>query len=151
MEEKGVYKDFVPYESALELKKLGFNELCFGNYKEIKIIDTRNGKYTKGIFFDTINGIQDYNEHNKDAEASAPTFSQVFRFFREKEYYSEINTECTQVDRSIGYSWRIWKPYEIEEWSPERKGYEWSYETYEETELSCLNKIIEIVKTNNHG
>ena len=27
-------KDLIPYEPALELKKLGFREPCFGNHKE---------------------------------------------------------------------------------------------------------------------
>lgn len=72
--------------------------------------------------------------------------SMAFRWFREKDYYSEINVGCTQIGGAIGFSWRIWKPWIIEEWSPERPGEEWSYETYEEAESVCLNKLIEITK-----
>jgi len=31
-------KEFIPYEQALELKELGFDEPCFGCYDEIKKI-----------------------------------------------------------------------------------------------------------------
>ena len=58
-------KDLIPYEPALELKKLGFRELSFANHKETDIIDYNLGRHNKHIFLDTINGIQDYNEHNK--------------------------------------------------------------------------------------
>jgi hypothetical protein len=95
-----------------------------------------------------------HKDHTNDEPAldsgefniSAPTYSQCFRWFREKDYYSEINVGCTQIDGAIGFSWRIWKPWIIEEWSPERPGEEWSYETYEEAESACLDKLIEICK-----
>jgi hypothetical protein len=123
-------KDFIPYQQALALKELGFNEPCF------KVYDTMGYVQDEQTM---LNMRLDY--------CSAPLYQQAFRWFREKQYYSEITTECTQADGSIGFSWRIWKPWLIEEWSPENGNDEWSYKTYEEAELECLIKLIEIVKT----
>ena len=59
-------KEFVPYELALELKQLGFYELCFGYF------DRKDCCVLK---IDAV-----YQNTN----LSAPTYSQVFRWFREK-------------------------------------------------------------------
>jgi hypothetical protein len=57
--------DFIPYELALELKQLRFDEPCFASYyhagKKLDIAEyVRHGEYT----------------------TLAPTYSQAFRFFR---------------------------------------------------------------------
>jgi hypothetical protein len=67
---------------------------------------------------------------------NAPLYQQAFRWFREKQfmmsyiYYDVEYKFCF----CIGYNDKI-------------KG----FKTYEEAELACLNKLIEIVKTQNHG
>jgi hypothetical protein len=127
-------QEFIPYQQALELKELGFDEPCLGHYWE-------------NLFYFETTFNHPSTMPNSPESCLAPTFSQAFRWFREKQYYSEITTECTQADGSIGFSWRIWKPWLIEEWSPENGNDEWSYKTYEEAELACLNRLIEIVKT----
>jgi hypothetical protein len=129
-------QEFVSYELALEMKQIGFDETCLAVYEDKKwqLVESKNS--------------MSYELCLKTDVFPAPTFSQCFRFFREKQYYSEITTECTQVDGSIGFSWRIWKPWLIEEWSPENGNDEWSYKTYEECEQACLVKLIEIVKEN---
>ncbi len=129
-------QEFIPYDLALEMKQLGFDEPCFAVYE-----------YKKWFLVEVKNSMS-YESCLKLDVFPAPTFSQCFRFFREKEYYSEITTECTQADGSIGFSWRIWKPWLIEEWSPENGINEWSYKTYEEAELAAIVKLIEIVKEN---
>ena len=55
--------EFVPYELALELKQLGFDEPCFGVYA------TKDGYVRKSAY---------------DENGDAPTYSQAFRWFREK-------------------------------------------------------------------
>jgi hypothetical protein len=54
-------KEFVPYEIALALKELGFNEPCFGWYGPT------------GIFNDW-----------ESTDTIAPLYQQAFRWFREK-------------------------------------------------------------------
>jgi hypothetical protein len=60
-------KEFIPYEQALDLKELGFNENCFRGYMR---------QYEEWIITDTI-----YDGHY---EILAPLYQQAFRFFREK-------------------------------------------------------------------
>ena len=67
-------KEFVPYEIALELKQLGFDEPCVGYYH-------LNEGYTKGYAFCYFNEPKRYES---DSAVLTPTFSQAFRWFREK-------------------------------------------------------------------
>lgn len=66
-------KEFIPYEQALELKELGFNEKCAAHYlgEEDDDIEHKWEIY-RNLSIDTNKCIQ------------APTYRQAFRFFREK-------------------------------------------------------------------
>ena len=66
-------KEFIPYDRALKMKELGFNEECFGFY---------NPTVTKKVIMnnDSYGGYGLSHEHI----ILAPTFSQAFRWFREK-------------------------------------------------------------------
>ena len=120
-------KEFCPYEQALELKELGFDEPCIAYLKP----DVLTYEITIGEF-------NEFEYH------SAPTFSQAFRWFREKHglfvspniisyedspclWFFEINSIILPLDTELG---------ETDD-----------YKTYEEAEFECLNKLIEIVKT----
>jgi hypothetical protein len=133
-------RDLVNYDTALELNGLGFNEPCFCIYNR-----------EKALRFNNLHNPHDRDKGVKLTSNSgrypAPTLSQAFRFFREKHHYSDITTGCNQANEIIGFSWRIWRPWSLEEWSPENGINEWSYETYEEAELACLVRLIEIVKS----
>ena len=121
-------KEFIPYEQALELKELGFDEPCLGYY------------YNKELSFGARTSYGEVIE--------APTFSQAFRWFREK--YDLFSSEV--YDRGLNngkipvihsYSFRILNLNNFEDF------YGKIFNTYEEAELACLNKLIEIVKTKN--
>jgi len=129
--------EFVPYEEALALKELGFNEPCLASYfhagKRLHITEYINyGEYT----------------------VLAPTFSQAFRWFREKyKLHYSIDYECSQHDHKWGYNYTIYNYNQVvktnEEYiqsNPIAPAGEWVYETHEEAELACLKKLIEIVK-----
>ena len=121
-------KEFVPYEQALALKELGFDEPCFGFYYP-------NGKF---IQIHTIGFPND-----KKNCILAPLYQQAFRWFREKyklyshvrESYSFDNTLefVTQINGSYVNHGIVDKPVN-------------RFETHEEAELECLKKLIEIVK-----
>ena len=66
-------KEFIPYQQALELKELGFNEKCAAHYlgEEDDDIEHKWEIY-RNLSIDTNKCIQ------------APTYRQAFRFFREK-------------------------------------------------------------------
>ena len=96
--------EFVPYEQAVELKELGFDKPCFAYRAE---------------------GADVMIKYIPNCVISAPTFSQAFRFFREK-----YNLFISIVHYDNGYSINDLR----------------RFETYEEAELACLKKLIEIVK-----
>jgi hypothetical protein len=120
-------KEFISYEQALELKELGFDEPCLAFY---------NGKFLESTGYDFD------NDTSKDIGLCivAPLYQQAFRWFREK--YGIMYT----VDNNIvgntfhGSYTKINSDYESD--------YTDDFTTYEEAELECLKKLIEIVKKN---
>ena len=122
-------KEFVPYEEALELKELGFDEPCFGFY-------TYEGKFSNELSF---------NEYKNTAlKTSAPLYQQAFRWFRDKHM---LKGEVTHADSSGSSKFTIWK------WNFDNNIGKWEripnigvFNKWEEAELACLKKLIEIVK-----
>ena len=129
-------KEFVPYEEALALKELGFDEPCLGYFIAGQLFITS----------DTV-----YNS-TEIRVCTAPTFSQAFRLFREKyKLHYSIDYECSQHDHKWGYNYTIYNYNQVvktnEEYiqsNPIAPAGEWVYETHEEAELACLKKLIEI-------
>ena len=126
---------FVPYEQALALKELGFNEPCFGNYNNLTGT-TRFffGKTNEGcIVWNKVPGTNDIVTSNETI--LAPLYQQAFRFFREKYgLFSSIQ------ELNIGYQHSYYFVVNDED--------SIQFLKYEEAELACLDKLIEIVKTN---
>jgi hypothetical protein len=78
---------------------------------------------------------------------SAPTFSQSFRWFREKyKLYPEINLHDRENEESWRFEISVLGDYNLVYNQNVTK--ELYYKTYEEAELECLKKLIKIVKTN---
>jgi hypothetical protein len=119
-------KEFIPYEQALELKELGFDEPCLAFY---------NGKFLESTDYDFDNGT------SKDIGLCivAPLYQQSFRWFRENQgYHIDLFVDD---DKTFGfcityftYTARVDKPIQRQ------------FNTYEEAELACLKKLIEIAK-----
>ncbi len=120
-------KEFIPYEQALALKELEFNRRTFAQYNTIL-----NNKWI--LTFD----LSEEGQYPKGSSACiAPTFSQAFRFFREKKYQAEILWRGDFGD----FCWKIGRfKYGSHFFSDD------GFKTYEEAELECLKKLIEIVK-----
>ena len=131
-------KEFVTYKLALRLKALGFNGPCFGYYagdilctgqpQEIHLDEDGNYKKSKTESFPI---------------TVAPTFSQAFRWFREKHNLDSFVKHLYKSTIKVGYYFGI----------DEYKGVEFQmdfdawYKTPEEAELACLEKLIEIVES----
>ena len=132
-------KDFVPYQEALELKELGFDEPCFTYYFCNGILsDTprESGddiKYQGDCKFD--NHQNSYLE--EDDDCSAPTFSQAFRWFREKHNITQTIARDGSLAKEGPWAYTI--VYDGIYFND-------GYLTYEEAELACLKKLIQIVK-----
>ena len=120
-------KEFAPYEPSLELKELEFDEPCFGFYYP-------NGKL---IEMHTT-GFPDDRKYC----VLAPLYQQAFRWFREKHELVH------RIDRDGGW-WicTILNLYDEKEQGTIEIHIEHCYpDSYEEAELACLIKLIEIVK-----
>ncbi len=122
-------KEFIPYEQALSLKELGFDEPCLASWNF----------YTRELNYNGQPSI-----FSSEDVIQLPTFSQAFRCFREKYELRISNYRCSIKKEGgivIGDGFRIFK-YCKDTISTIEK------ETYEEAELECLKKLIEIVKRN---
>jgi len=118
-----VQRDLIPYEQSLELKELGFDEEClFAYYGKSDLSNFKESDYE-------LCGDR-HNSSFKDGRVSAPLYQQVFRWFRVK-YNAHIYPQKF-TDNTWYVSWGDWE-------SP-------VFETYEEAELECLIKLIEIAK-----
>ena len=125
-----LHNDFVPYQPSLDLEELGFNEPCFGCYFH----------NNENVVEYNPDGIP-FNHNNRNSRISAPTFSQAFRFFREKH-----NCVCEIIRKEVGNHSEFIGWVYIDDRKIDVVSY-WDSKSYEEAELACLLKLIEIVKT----
>ena len=137
-------KDFVPYEEALQLDELGFDEECFAEVMGFGDGTVEDGKYViqheYRLYPNDLNSIEDLIEElelDPFHICGIPTFSQAFRWFREKYQSHSTITSISQES----WQWHITKPGESL-----GKLYDEDFYTYEEAELACLEKLIEIVE-----
>ena len=128
-------KEFVPYELAVKLKALGFGEPCFGYYY------TLNGKDWKFAERADYFRLDDEISIGGKFSLLAPTFSQAFRWFRENKLADGSVCRHGKADGSYSYRWDIVYEYGVYE----ERHFKQDYKTYEEAELACLEKLIEIV------
>lgn len=132
-------KEFVPYEQALALKELGFDEPCFGYYDD-----------NLELF------LFKYFNYNSTKIVSAPMWQHTFRWFREKYNLNvTVITNYSKVNSKLIKSYRvgiiILKNKAIDSYFLRPKNDKLSFIefiTYEEAELECLKKLIKIVKNN---
>ena len=124
--------EFVSYEMALSLKELGFDEPCFTYYKNDQLSN----------ILELVKNSEMKNVNNEvDNYISAPTFSKAFRFFRKRHGLYGL---YTMGDYENNFYWQIWRNDSITKTYITASNY--VFETYEEAELACLLKLIEIVK-----
>ena len=119
-------KEFIPYEQALELRQLGFDEECLASYichKEVRF----DIQEQSGIRWHSVKN----SEFEGGEHCAIPLYQQAFRWFREKHgsfLFSDYGKfpHITIIQNLM---------------------FEYANMTYEEAELACLKKLIEVVKT----
>ena len=124
-------KEFVSYDLSVKLKELGFNEPCLAYWDNHKlfIIDRNSERIQKNSNYkDIFEGI-----------ISAPLFQQAFRWFRE---IKEVEYQITYAGAKGRYN------AFVEDYFYDNNG-DLKEFTYKETELACLEKLIEIIEQNN--
>jgi hypothetical protein len=135
-------KEFIPYEQALALKELGFDEPCFGYYLDEKLNIFHSTSENDRINSKTI-------EIFSSDVITSPTFSQAFRWFRKKYniqgyiYSSTVRGNSEKTKQFTGYIWNI-NGIDMPFISTDAR--DELHDTYEEAELKCLKKLIKIVK-----
>ena len=137
--QSSVDKEFVPYEEALALKELGFDEPCFAffqvEYTELLPTMVDDDEEYRLTGYRTCSNLEMPKNYTL-----APTFSQALRWFRERKLLGLV---CPIDD------WNSWS-YSVQGedcMSPFfQMVYCEEYKTYGEAELACLKKLIEIVK-----
>jgi hypothetical protein len=127
-------KEFISYEQALALKELGYTDVCFAYWNDEAIV------IIKSLMF---------NHYNQSTDIAAPFYQQSFRWFREKyNLQHEILRSGTkmwlltikEIDKVTKHEVFNGRVYNLEEDN-------WIEPVdYEEAELLCLKKLIEIVK-----
>lgn len=129
--------EFVPYAEALELKELGFDEPCFVYWVFDGVEITFSTSHNKSGW--SMIGFRNSQMTKKAGLCTAPTFSQAFRWFREKY---NLDSFCRQTNLN---GWSYFKISKIET-DEIIKGYSNFNNSYKEVELACLRKLISIVK-----
>jgi hypothetical protein len=132
-------KEFVGYTEALALKELGFDEPCFVYWVFDGVEITFSTSHNKSGW--SMIGFKNNQMTKKAGLCTAPTYQQAFRWFREKYklfQYIEPSFDCIKLGYQ-NYSWLI----KLRERVFIKDG---TFKTYEETELACLKKLIEIAK-----
>mgnify|MGYP003671860352 CR=1 FL=1 len=134
-------KEFIPYEEALALKELGFDKECLMEYHNQKITGYSCGDPSNNSELEDLYGGE---------VIGAPLYQQAFRWFRKK-----YNTHSAIVPRRPHSDYKGPIRYQIEILRKDEEGYVNPphlpyrfklFKTYEEAELECLKKLIEIVK-----
>jgi hypothetical protein len=126
-----IEREFIPYDRALALKELGFDEECLGWYPNDNLPLSLNGAF-----------IGKPSSVSYKLLALAPLYQQAFRWFREK-YDIEVKPMIIVQGNDKYYNLSIIKPlndsYTI---TNEYK----RLNTYEEAELACIDKLIQLIK-----
>ena len=134
--------EFIPYEQALALKELGFESpYPIGGYQGGAVFYYEKGE----LYYD---GRPMYSSDAHSGQILAPLYQQAFRWFREKYNLRGFigfrpnvkQFDCHIYDMSLSGKEYV-KQRTMEEYNKDPK-----VGTYEEAELECLRKLIEIVK-----
>jgi hypothetical protein len=124
-------KEFVPYELAVKLKELGFDEPCLAGYST----SSENLEYYSRPLI------------TKDSfTIDVPLYQQAFRWLRKKYgiFVSIVPNKYGSLDSFLGW---IYVPLNGTTKDINVGDYNKGFNTPEEAEIACLEKLIETFKT----
>lgn len=131
-----IENNFVPYQIALDMKSIGFDESCFNEF-----FRSGNLRYKEVVYSKDMRNITSSTLTNSELNTldiiTAPLYQQAFKFFRE-EYKLD---NWVYKSRDGAYFCSILKGSRYLYPSIE-------FTSHEEAELACLRKLIEIVQNN---
>ncbi len=123
-------KEFIPYEQSLEIRQLGFKEECLGVWQNLEsgknlVVDEEyDRKYDIPVL---------------GADIGAPLYQQSFRWFRDVHGLNGV----IEGSKKHGFEWCIFPDLDYYMKPPN------NFNTYEEAEMACLRRLIEVVKEKN--
>ncbi len=136
-----IEEDFVLYAEAVALKEIGFDEACFGYF--VDLIDNKETPF-KFVFIKSEKG----QFENTDNVFHRPTYSQAFNWLRKKYDIDHIIYPYIESFKR-SYLAAIYIGLEQKNMKNENM-VSIRFYTYEEAELECLKKLIDIVKNELH-
>ena len=135
-------KEFIPYDLAFRMKAIGFKENCYrvGNPNGAICWRFMDVAGVEGVGIDDIL----LEKFDKLWWVEIPTYSQTFRWFRKESgiegfVHKSIEGNYYFVIKRTGNNES--NMYEFTKTAPK------IFDTYEEAELACLEKLIEIVES----
>ena len=119
-------KEFVPYNIALILKDLGFNEICFGEYSLTGLFEIKP------------------NTSHWCAVCNAPLYQQVFNWLDTKH---KIRIDLCHADSNGTYTFKIWtfhEPNNVGKWK--RYSFIVSYDNYIDRNNAAILEAIKLIQ-----
>ena len=139
VKKQGMESLFCPYELALELKELGFDEISLFCYDTVN--EGNPLSHCPHLFLNS------QLEGFENEPISAPLYQQAFRWFREKyKLHSCIVLPINKIDYAYEIK-NISENIRQDFLSEMQSGI--IYSSYEKAELACIRKLIEIAKEQN--
>lgn len=129
-------KEFVPYDRSLKLKEIGFDRPCFaiwnkGWYENEWASHGLERLFSSKFRLNHTQSCEYYANSKDDSKIAAPTYSQAFSWFREK--YGVHSSPRKYDETKWWVEWGSWTSD--------------VFETFEEAELSWLDKLLDIVES----
>ena len=137
-------KELVPTELASELREIGFSEFCMFYYEHNKPaprfgLESRDIKNKSHFRIMTINAHKILKLKSNKFDIAAPSYEQIFAWFRGKGFFHSITIEEDFIETDISFSCEI----------RDEKGdiiTLFSRDTYEKAEKDLLERLINIYK-----
>lgn len=137
-------KEFVPIKLALELREIGFDEYCMLYYEHNKPaprfgIESRSIKNKSHFRIIKINAHTILQSKNSKIDIAAPSYEQIFAWFRKKGLFHSIILTKDFIENDIFFS------CEIRNANTDIVTM-FSSNTYEEAREELLKRLIKIYK-----
>lgn len=128
-------KEFVvPYSIGLEMKKLGFDEVCLYHYKKM----VSDAEHSETPTFESLNMFGRSHNH-LDTRVAAPFWDQAFGWVRKTyDFHAHINIG------DKGYYCMVTYPHNGSYKADFLHEYGEFFETYEKARIHCLYQILHL-------
>lgn len=137
-------RDFIPYQQAIELKELGFDEPCYATHYHIGGSNDRPMISLIPIYAPSDMGarglVRNSSLSTENVSAAAPMYHQVFRWVREVYNMEAILDYIELVDNKSVYSYMLYHDSFFES----NDGFKTF--NFDEAQLECVKEIIKVLK-----